>query len=66
MANNHGASAVRYINLTQLSEKLGGRSRSSLIRDYKSGRLPEPFKIGSRLYWAEADIDAAIASKQAG
>ncbi|MEZ5720928.1 MAG: AlpA family phage regulatory protein [Paracoccaceae bacterium] len=57
---------MRYLNMTQLREKLGDRSRSSIIRDYKSGRLPEPIKLGSRLYWVEADIDAAIAAHQAG
>ena len=57
---------MRYINITQLSQKLGDRSRSSIIRDYKSGRLPEPIKFGSRLYWAEADIEAAIAAQAAG
>jgi prophage regulatory protein len=57
---------LRYINMTQLREKLGDRSRSSIIRDYKSGRLPKPIKIGSRLYWAETDIDAAIAAHQVG
>ena len=56
---------MRYINMTQLREKLGHRSRSSIIRDYKSGRLPEPIKFGSRLYWVEADIDAAIATNHA-
>ena len=53
---------MRYLNLSQLSEKLGHRSRSSIIRDYKSGRLPEPIKLGSRLYWVEAEIDAALAT----
>lgn len=57
---------MRYINMTQLRQKLGDRSRSSIIRDYKSGRLPEPIKFGSRLYWPEAEIDAAIAAHQAG
>jgi predicted DNA-binding transcriptional regulator AlpA len=53
---------MKYITFTQLQAKLGGRGRSSLYRDIEAGRLPKPTKIGSRLYWAEADIDAAIAA----
>ena len=53
---------MRYLTMQQISEKLGGRSRSSLYRDVELGRLPKPIKIGSRLYWDEADIEAAIAA----
>jgi prophage regulatory protein len=52
---------MKYITLSELQTRLGGRARSSLYRDVDAGRLPRPIKIGSRLYWAEADIDAAIA-----
>ena len=51
-----------YLNFSQLREKLGGRGRTTIYRDVELGRLPKPVKIGSRLYWAEADIDAAIAA----
>lgn len=53
---------MRYITFRDLQEKLGGRSRSSLYRDIELGRIPKPIKFGARLYWAEADIDAAIAA----
>lgn len=53
---------MRYLSFTQLQAKLGNRSRSSIYRDFASGRLPRPIKLGSRLYWAERDIDAAIAA----
>ena len=53
---------MRYLNFNELQSKLGNRSRSSIYRDIESGRLPRPIKIGSRLYWPEADIDAAIAA----
>lgn len=46
-----------YLNLNQLSEKLGGRSRSSLYRDIECNRLPGPLRIGSRLYWIEEEVD---------
>ncbi|WP_157440895.1 helix-turn-helix transcriptional regulator [Aestuariivita boseongensis] len=55
----------RYITLAQLQEKLGHRSRSSIIRDYKeTGLLPAPIKLGARLYWSEAEVDAAIEAKR--
>lgn len=53
---------MTYLAFTALQRKLGGRSRSSVYRDVELGRLPKPIKIGSRLYWNEADVDAAIAS----
>ncbi|HSF91894.1 MAG TPA: AlpA family phage regulatory protein [Paracoccaceae bacterium] len=46
----------RYLNLHELSEMLGHRSRSSIYRDIDAGRLPKPIKLGSRLYWRETDI----------
>ena len=52
--------AVTHLNLNQLSAKLGGRSRSSLYRDVESGRIPEPIRIGSRLYWIESQVDDAL------
>lgn len=57
---------MNYITLAQLSKKLGGRSRSSLYRDFdpKDGFLPAPIKIGARLYWIESEIDAAIATQK--
>ncbi|WP_371810417.1 helix-turn-helix transcriptional regulator [Ruegeria sp. HKCCD8929] len=56
---------MTYLNLNQLSSKLGDRSRSSIYRDVESGRLPKPVKLGSRLYWNEADVDAAIEQRAA-
>ncbi|HCQ59832.1 MAG TPA: transcriptional regulator [Sulfitobacter sp.] len=55
---------MKYLNLNQLSDKMGGRSRSSLYRDVEEGRIPAPIKIGSRLYWVESAVDDAIASAQ--
>lgn len=53
---------MKLIDLAQTQAKLGGRSRSSIYRDIDVGRLPKPIKFGARLYWNEADIDAAIQS----
>jgi predicted DNA-binding transcriptional regulator AlpA len=53
---------MKYLTFRDLQEKLGGRGRTTIYRDVELGRLPKPVKIGSRLYWAEAEIDAAIAA----
>ena len=53
---------MNYLSFGDLQRKLGGRGRTTIYRDVEQGRLPKPTKIGSRLYWNEADIDAAIAS----
>lgn len=53
---------MKLINFQELQAKIGGRGRTSIYRDVDQGRLPKPTKIGSRLYWNEADVDAAIAS----
>ena len=53
---------MRYLTFSDLQAKLGNRSRSSIYRDVDTGRLPKPLKFGARLYWAEADIDAALAA----
>ena len=56
---------MQYLTLTQVQAKLGGRGRTTIYRDVDLGRLPKPVKIGGRLYWAESDIDAAIAAHAA-
>ncbi len=56
----------RYITLDQLSEKLGGRSRSSLYRDLENGHIPNPIRIGVRLYWVEDEVDAFLETRRIG
>ena len=50
----------RYLTLTELRAKLGGRSRSAIYLDLAAGRLPQPIKLGGRLYWPEAELDAHL------
>lgn len=52
---------MKYLTFRDLQDKLGGRGRTTIYRDVEKGRLPKPVKIGSRHYWNEADVDAAIA-----
>ncbi len=52
----------RYITLRQLSEKLGGRSRSSIYRDLENSHIPNPIRVGSRLYWCEEEVDNFLKS----
>ena len=49
-----------YLTLTELRAKLGHRSRSAIYLDLASGRLPQPLKLGGKLYWPEADVDAHL------
>jgi prophage regulatory protein len=51
---------MKYLSFRDLQEKLGGRGRTTIYRDVEIGRLPKPIKLGSRLYWNEAHIDAAL------
>ena len=51
---------MRYLTFRDVQAKLGGRGRTTIYRDVEIGRLPKPLKLGSRLYWIEADIEAAI------
>jgi predicted DNA-binding transcriptional regulator AlpA len=52
----------KLLNRQETSCKLGGRSRSSLYNDVAAGRLPPPIKIGGRIYWSQAQLDAHIAA----
>lgn len=49
-----------YLTLNELRAKLGGRSRSAIYLDLKAGRLPQPLKLGGRLYWPEGDVEAHL------
>jgi predicted DNA-binding transcriptional regulator AlpA len=40
--------------------KIGVRSRSSIYLDLALGRLPQPLKLGGRLLWDEAAVDAHL------
>ena len=51
---------MKYLTMNQLREKLGNRSRNSIYRDCESGKIPNPIKLGGRLYWNEADVETAL------
>ncbi|WP_412551457.1 helix-turn-helix transcriptional regulator [Shimia sp. MIT910701] len=53
---------MNYLNFSQLRQKLGGRGRTTIYRDIEAGRLPEPVKLGGRLYWFEQDVDDVLKS----
>ena len=50
----------RFLTLTELRTKLGNRSRSAIYLDLAAGRLPQPVKLGGKLYWPEADVEAHL------
>jgi prophage regulatory protein len=49
-----------YLTLTELRAKLGNRSRSAIYIDLEKGRLPQPLKLGGRLYWPEGDVEVHL------
>lgn len=49
-----------YLTLTELRTKLGGRSRSAIYLDLAARRLPQPVKLGGRLYWPEGEVEAHL------
>ena len=50
----------RYLTLREVSERLGGRSRSAIYADLAAGRLPQPVKLGGRIYWPEDTLAAHL------
>lgn len=55
-----------YLTLKELRVKLGNRSRSAIYLDVKTGRLPQPIKLGGRIYWPERDVDAHLRNSVEG
>jgi predicted DNA-binding transcriptional regulator AlpA len=55
-----------YLNFSQLRAKLGGRARSSIYLDVEAGRLPQPFKLGGRLYWREDQVEMLLDAQRMG
>lgn len=51
---------MQYLTFTELRAKLGGRSRSACYLDFEADRLPQPIKLGGRLYWPEDEVDAHL------
>ena len=56
----------RYLNFPELRAKLGNRSRSAIYIDLAAGRLPQPIKLGGRLYWPEGDLEAHFYTMRKG
>lgn len=53
---------MKYLTFSELRAKLGGRSRSAVYLDVQAGRLPEPVKLGGKLYWIEHEVDARLSA----
>ena len=49
-----------YLTLTELRAKLGNRSRSAIYADLAAGRLPQPIKLGGRIYWPEGVVESHL------
>jgi prophage regulatory protein len=55
-----GYRTMKYLTFKELREKLGGRGRTTIYRDVEIGRLPNPIKIGGRLYWQEDTVETFL------
>jgi len=55
-----------FLTMNELRLKLGNRSRSAIYLDIKAGRLPQPIKLGGRIYWPEGDVDAHLRNLSEG
>jgi prophage regulatory protein len=55
---------VKYLTFHELRAKLGGRSRSAIYGDLAAGRLPQPVKLGGKLYWSESAVDAWLCGQK--
>lgn len=53
---------TQYLTLSELRAKLGNRSRSAVYNDLAAARLPQPIRLGGRLYWREDEVDAHLAA----
>ena len=51
---------MKYLSFQELRQKLGNRGRTTVYRDIELGRLPQPIKLGGRLYWIESQVDEAL------
>ena len=49
-----------YLTLNEVRARLGGRSRSAIYTDLAAGRLPQPLKLGGRIYWPSDEIEAHL------
>ena len=48
---------MRRIDFDKLRTRLSGRARSTIYEDLKYERLPNPIKVGGKLYWEETQLD---------
>jgi len=48
---------MRYLTMKDLQKLLGDRGRTTIYRDVDLGRLPQPIKLGGRLYWEDSEVD---------
>ena len=55
---------MKYININQLREKLGGRSTNALYADVANGALPKPIKLGNRNLWIDHEVDEHLAQQR--
>lgn len=51
---------MKLLNSKEVKERLGGICHNTMRSFVSDGVLPEPKKLGGRLYWLESDVDSAV------
>lgn len=50
----------KMLTMSEVRKILGGRSRSAVYTDIAEGRLPQPLRLGGRIYWHADELDAHL------
>ncbi len=50
----------KLLTMAEVREFLGGRSRSAVYSDIATGRLPQPFRFGGRIFWRADELQSHL------
>ena len=56
---------MKYLTIRELGTMLGNRSRSAIYDDIKHQRLPQPTKLGGRIYWSQEEVEQHLKTSTA-
>ena len=58
--NTANTKTIPYMTAKEVSELLGGMSRTTLINNAKRKHLPNPIRIGTKLLWNRSELLEAL------
>jgi len=50
----------KMLTMAEVRHILGSRSRSAVYTDIAAGRLPQPLRLGGRVYWRADELEAHL------